>query len=117
MVILLSLNFPYEQSEMPFDVLPRRQDFYGSQLFGSSFIFEPPPLCCSAVAAAAARIDGSTGSDSNPTMPLRCTPRFPNCNLYNRDGLQASPPGLLMTTLKRLPAIADSLLPVQDQYN
>src|SRR5580692_2874065 len=31
--------------------------------------------------------------------PLRCTPRFPNCNLYNRDGLQASPPGLLMTTL------------------
>ena len=41
MVILLSLNFPYEQSEMPFDVLPRRQDFYGSQLFGSSFIFEP----------------------------------------------------------------------------
>jgi hypothetical protein len=84
---------------MPFDVLPRRQDFYGSQLFGSSFIFEPPPLCCSAVAAAAARIDGSTGSDSNPTMPLRCTPRFPNCNLYNRDGLQASPPGLLMTTL------------------
>jgi hypothetical protein len=54
MVILLSLNFPYEQSEMPFDVLPRRQDFYGSQLFGSSFNFEPPQLCCSAVAAAAA---------------------------------------------------------------
>jgi hypothetical protein len=35
---------------------------------------------------------------SNPTMPLRRTPRFPNCNLYNRDGLQASPPGFLMTT-------------------
>src|SRR3984957_8961532 len=92
------------------------QDFYGSQLFGSSFIFELPPLCCSAVAAAAARIDGSTGSDSNPTMPLRCTA------ISELQSLQSGRSASIATrppydNLKRLPAIADSLLSVEDQHN
>jgi hypothetical protein len=40
MVILLSLNFPYENQKCPLMFCRAGQDFYGSQLFGSSFIFE-----------------------------------------------------------------------------
>jgi hypothetical protein len=40
MVILLSLNFPYENQKCSLMFCRAGQDFYGSQLFGSSFIFE-----------------------------------------------------------------------------
>ena len=43
MVILLSLNFPYENQKCPLMFCRAGQDFHGSQLFGSSFIFEPLP--------------------------------------------------------------------------
>jgi hypothetical protein len=41
MVILLSLNFPYENQKRPLMFCRSGQDSYGSQLFGCSFIFEP----------------------------------------------------------------------------
>jgi len=41
MVILLSLNFPYENQKCPLMFCRAGQDSHGSQLFGSSFIFEP----------------------------------------------------------------------------
>jgi hypothetical protein len=35
---------------------------------------------------------------SSPTVPAAVYAAIPNCNLYNRDGLPASPSGFLMTT-------------------
>src|SRR5580658_11094035 len=37
---------------------------------------------------------------SNPTEPVAEYAAIPDCNLYNREGLPASPSGFLMTTAK-----------------
>jgi hypothetical protein len=37
---------------------------------------------------------------SNPTEPVAGYAAIPDCNLYNREGLPASPSGFLMTTAK-----------------
>jgi hypothetical protein len=42
MVILLWLNYPYENQKCPLMFCPAGRDCYGSQFFGSSFIFETP---------------------------------------------------------------------------
>lgn len=41
MDILLALTFPYENQKCSLMFCRAGQDFYDSQLFGSSFIFEP----------------------------------------------------------------------------
>jgi hypothetical protein len=54
---------------------------------------------------------------SNPTKPVAGYAAIPDCNLYNRKGLPASPSGFLMTTAKVSTNNCGFLLSVQDRYN
>src|ERR1700688_1394864 len=114
------------------------QDFYGSQLFGSSFIFEPLQHGFGTSETSSRPMNAS--SELRPALLFgsrcrRCPNRWIDRFWFQPDhaaavhtaiselqSLQSGRSASIATrppydNLKRLPAIADSLLSVQDQYN